>query len=56
MRTVKGKVFTVDAMRTWGVEAYLQLFLKSAFDGGEWLASRTGRCTPEERASEYEAG
>jgi hypothetical protein len=32
-----------------GVEVQLHLFLTSALDGGEWLASPSGRFTPEER-------
>jgi hypothetical protein len=34
----------------WGVEVQLYYFLTSALDGSEWLASRTGRFTPKERA------
>jgi len=34
------------AMKTYGgVDVQLQAFLISALDGGEWLASRLGRCT-----------
>jgi hypothetical protein len=35
----------------WGVEVYLHVFLISALDEGEWLASRPGRFTPRERAA-----
>jgi hypothetical protein len=30
----------------WGVEVSLHAFLTSTLDGGEWSASRPGRCTP----------
>jgi hypothetical protein len=41
-------------MKTYrGVEAYLQHFLTSALDGGEWLASRPCRFNPRGRVSEY---
>jgi hypothetical protein len=34
----------------WGVEVYLDAFLTSALDGGEWSTSLPGRFTPRERA------
>jgi hypothetical protein len=34
----------------WGVEVYLQAFLTSALDGGEWSASPPGHFNPRERA------
>jgi hypothetical protein len=34
----------------WGVEVQLHAFLTSELDGGEWLASRSGRFTARERA------
>jgi hypothetical protein len=33
-----------------GVDVYIHIFLASALVGDEWLASRPGRFTPEERA------
>jgi hypothetical protein len=33
-----------------GVEDYLQAFLTSALDGGEWSTSRPGRFIPREKA------
>jgi hypothetical protein len=30
----------------WGVEVWMHAFLTLALDGGEWLASRSGRFTP----------
>jgi hypothetical protein len=33
-----------------GVDVQIHIFLTSALVGGEWLASRTGRFTPRERA------
>jgi hypothetical protein len=32
----------------WGIDVQLQLFLTSALDGGEWLASDYGRLSPGE--------
>jgi hypothetical protein len=38
-------------MKTYGgVDVYIHIYLTSALFGGEWLASRPGRFTPEERA------
>jgi hypothetical protein len=34
-----------------GTKLNLHVFLTSTPDGGDWLSSRCGRCTPEERAS-----
>jgi hypothetical protein len=35
------------------VHVQLHIFLTSALDGGEWSASRPGRCTPGKRAPRY---
>jgi hypothetical protein len=37
-------------METWGNGGIAPPFFTSALDGGEWLASRVCRFTPEERA------
>jgi len=37
------------------VEVYLHSFLTSTLDGGEWLNSRPGRFTHEERTQGFEA-
>jgi hypothetical protein len=36
--------------RIEGVEVWLQAFLTSVLDGGEWSVSHPGRFTPRERA------
>jgi hypothetical protein len=40
-------------MKTYGrVGVYIHVFLISALVGGEWLPSRPGRFTPEEKAGD----
>jgi len=44
--TYKSKVFCVNAMKAYrGLEVWLQPFLISTLDGGEWLISRPGPFT-----------
>jgi hypothetical protein len=44
------KVVPVDAMKTWGMEAWRPSFLTTTLDGGGWSASRPGRFLPVKRA------
>jgi hypothetical protein len=44
-------LYLYQAVKTyWGMDKHLHGFLKSALDGGEWSAPRSGRFIPKERA------